>query len=217
MPNLANSPMTRDGLNMPTLPIEAIASHPEFRRLSTIEGVRIDLRYASPNNFVGRDIYSPIDCAWLHRHAAEGLARAVQWLKSERSGFRLLVLDALRPQRAQEALWEALQGTDLLMYLANPVRGSIHSFGMAVDITITDSQGEELDMGTPFDDLSALSHPKLEAHYLEKNLISEQQISHRALLREAMKHGGFTGISTEWWHFDHGDRDQVRADYTRIL
>ena len=207
----------RDPRNPPTLPIEAIGSHSEFHHLSSIEGVRIDLRYASPNNFVGRDLYSPIDCAWLHRDAAEGLARAVQWLKSERSDLRLLVLDALRPQRAQEALWEGLQGTDLLMYLANPVRGSIHSFGMAVDITITNLQGEELDMGTPFDDLSALSHPKLEIDHLAKHLISEQQISHRVLLREAMQQGGFAGISTEWWHFDHGDRDQVRAGYTRIL
>ena len=217
MPNMANSPITHDALDTPTLPIEAITRHPKFRRLSSIEGVRIDLRYAGPNNFVGRDLYSPIDCAWLHQDAAEGLARAVQWLKNERSDLRLLVLDALRPQRAQEALWEGLQGTDLLMYLANPVRGSIHSFGMAVDITITNSQGEELDMGTPFDDLSVLSHPKLEADHLAKHLISEQQLSHRALLREAMKHGGFAGISTEWWHFDHGDRDQVRANYTRIL
>ena len=135
-----------------TLPIEAIASHPDFCRLSTIDGVRTDLRYASPNNFVGRDLYSPIDCAWLHRHAAEGLAHAAQWLKNECSDAGLLVLDALRPQRAQEALWDALQGTDLLMYLANPVRGSIHSFGMAVDVTITDSLGHELDMGTPFGD-----------------------------------------------------------------
>ena len=125
--------------------------------------------------------------------------------------------DALRPQRVQEALWAALEGTPLRMYLANPVRGSIHSFGMAVDITIVDAQGHELDMGTPFDDLSERSHPKLEAEQLAKNQITQPQINNRCLLREAMQHGGFAGISTEWWHFDCGDRDVVRAQYTRIL
>ena len=200
-----------------TLPIESIATHPDFRHLTTIDGISVDLRYASPNNFVGRDLYAPVDCAWLHQHAAEGLERAVAWLARERSEVSFRVLDALRPQRVQEALWSSLQGTDLLMYLANPVRGSIHSFGMAVDITLVDRDGKELDMGTPFDDLSERSHPALENALLAKNEITVQQISHRQLLRDAMHHAGFAGIGSEWWHFDFGDRDIVRAQYTRIL
>ena len=121
-----------------TQAIESIAGNPDFRPLATINGIGVELRYASANNFVGRDLYSPIDCAWLHRRAAEGLERSVEWLLAKRADLGLLVLDALRPQRVQEQLWAALQGTELLDYLANPVRGSIHSFGMAVDITLVD-------------------------------------------------------------------------------
>jgi zinc D-Ala-D-Ala dipeptidase len=200
-----------------THPIESIADHPDFRPLASINGIDVDLRYAGANNFVGRDLYSPLDCAWLHRHAAEGLEKTIAWLAAKRADVRLLVLDALRPQRVQEQLWAALQGTDLLSYLANPVRGSIHSFGMAVDITLVDSHGSELDMGTPFDDLSELSHPALEEKMLARGELNAAQIAHRHLLRDAMQAGGFSGISSEWWHFDCGDRNLVRSEYTRVL
>ena len=201
----------------PTLPVESIADHPDFRPLASIAGIEVDLRYATANNFVGRDLYSPLDCAWLHRHAAEGLEKTRQWLALSRPDVRLLVLDALRPQRVQEQLWAALQGTDLLGYLANPVRGSIHSFGMAVDITLVDRSGNELDMGTLFDDLSERSHPALEDTMLASGELSAEQIANRRLLRDAMIHGGFIGISSEWWHFDCGNRNVVRAEYTRVL
>ena len=200
-----------------TQSVESIAENPDFRRLASIDGIGVELRYASANNFVGRDLYSPIDCAWLHRNAAEGLEKSVAWLGQQRPGLRPLVLDALRPQRVQEQLWDALQGTALLGYLANPVRGSIHSFGMAVDITLVDGQGRELDMGTPFDDLTERSHPALEAAMLARGELNAAQISNRQLLRETMAHGGFKGINSEWWHFDCGDRDVVRAEYTRVL
>ena len=203
--------------NTKTLPIEDIATHPDFRALSSIENIQVDLRYQSTDNFVGRDLYSPLDCAWIHRKAALGLEFAASALKKMRPETTLLVLDALRPQRVQETLWASLQGTDLLMYLANPARGSIHSFGMAVDITIVDINKNELDMATQFDDLSERSHPKLEAELLAKKLITAEQIANRQLLREVMHEGGFAGISTEWWHFDCGDRDLVRVEYTRIL
>ena len=200
-----------------TQAIESISSHPDFRPLSSIAGISVELRYASGDNFVGRDLYSPLDCAWLHQHAAEGLEKTVTWLTLKRADVGLLVLDALRPQRVQEQLWEALQGTELLGYLANPVRGSIHSFGMAVDITLVDRQGRELDMGTPFDDLSERSHPALEEALLVRGELDAVQIDNRRLLREAMLQGGFAGINSEWWHFDCGDRDAVRAGYTRVL
>lgn len=200
-----------------TQTIETIAANPDFRPLASIAGISVELRYATANNFVGRDLYSPIDCAWLHRNAAEGLERSVTWLQQKRPALRPLVLDALRPQRVQEQLWEALQGTELLGYLANPVRGSIHSFGMAVDITLVDRNGQELDMGTSFDDLTELSHPALESAMLLRGELSATQIGNRQLLRDAMYEGGFKGINSEWWHFDRGDRDVVQAEYTRIL
>lgn len=200
-----------------TLASEDIAASPDFRHLDSIAGIRVDLRYATPNNFVGRDLYSPYDCAWLHVEAAAGLERVVAWLAVRRPDLTPLVLDALRPQRVQQQLWDALEGTDLRLYLANPVRGSIHSYGMALDLTLVDADGVELDMGTGFDDMTELSHPALEEGFLLSGQLSEQQLANRRLLREAMLQAGFLGINTEWWHFDCGDRELVRRTFRRVL
>ncbi|MEW6372384.1 MAG: M15 family metallopeptidase [Pseudomonadota bacterium] len=200
-----------------TVASEDIAGSPEFRHLSSIAGIRVDLRYASANNFVGRDLYSPFDCAWLHRDAAAALEQVVAYLAVRAPGHTALVLDALRPQRVQQQLWDALEGTGLQMYLANPARGSIHSYGMALDITILDPAGRELDMGTCFDDMTDLSHPALEEGFLAAGKLTEQQVANRQLLRDAMFQAGFLGIRTEWWHFDCGDRDVVRATFRRVL
>ena len=189
----------------------------DFRHLSTIAGIAVDLRYAGPNNFLGRDLYSPYDCAWLHVEAASALERAVAWLAGHRPGARVLVLDALRPQRVQQQLWDALSGTDLQMYLAEPGRGSIHSYGMALDVTILDEAGAELDMGTGFDDMTDLSHPALEEGFLARGDLTSEQVANRQLLRGAMSQAGFVGIHTEWWHFDCGDRNLVRATFQRVL
>ena len=200
-----------------TLASEDIASSPDFRHLSSIAGIRVDLRYATPNNFVGRDLYSPYDCAWLHVEAAQALERVVAWLAARRPDLTPLVLDALRPQRVQQQLWDALEGTDLRLYLANPARGSIHSYGMALDLTLVDADGVELDMGTGFDDMTELSHPALEDGFVLAGSLSEQQLANRRLLRAAMLQAGFLGINTEWWHFDCGDRELVRATFRRVL
>jgi zinc D-Ala-D-Ala dipeptidase len=206
----------------PSIACEEIAQSPDFRHLSTLSAsaIRVDLRYATADNFMQRDMYSPLDCAWLHVDAAVGLERAAAWLanqKRHRAAVNLCVLDALRPQRVQEAMWRALEGTPLTQYLAPPERGSIHSFGMAVDVTLIDEHGDELDMGTPFDDMTELSHPALESEFLKSHDLSTPHLAHRHLLRDAMKHGGFSGINTEWWHFDCGDRTQVRQTYARVL
>jgi D-alanyl-D-alanine dipeptidase len=200
-----------------TLASEDIAASPEFRHLDSIAGIEVDLRYATANNFVGRDLYSPYDCAWLHVEAAAALERAVAWLAVQAPDVRPLVLDALRPQRVQQQLWDALEGTDLRLYLADPARGSIHSYGMALDITLLDADGVELDMGTGFDDMTELSHPALEEGFLLAGQLSEHQLANRRLLRTAMLQAGFLGIRTEWWHFDCGDRDLVRATFRRVL
>jgi D-alanyl-D-alanine dipeptidase len=202
---------------MTTIASEDVARDPAFRHLSSIKGIAVDLRYATPNNFVGRDLYSPYDCAWLHRDAAAALERVVAWLRARRPDCTPLVLDALRPQRVQQQLWDALAGTDLQMYLAEPQRGSIHSFGMALDITLLDDRGQELDMGTGFDDMTALSHPALEAGFLAGGELTPAQVANRRLLRDAMFQAGFVGINTEWWHFDCGDRNVVRATFRRVL
>ena len=196
--------------------VEDIASHPAFRRLDSIAGIEYDLRYASANNFDGRVLYDGIDCAWLRSEAAAGLEAAASWLARNAPGHRLLILDALRPQRVQETIWRDLAGTPAERYFAHPERGSIHSFGMAVDVTLRDKHGRELDMGSGFDEMTLASHPSLEVEQLQAGAITREHIAAREVLRGAMAGGGFHGIPTEWWHFDHGDRDRVRREFPRV-
>ncbi len=201
---------------MTALRIEDIATHPSFRRLVSIAGIAIDLRYAGSNNFDGRVLYQGIDCAWLRVEAAQGLERSAAWLAAHHPGQRLLVLDALRPQRVQEAIWRDVQGTPAERYFADPARGSIHSFGMAVDVTLLDAHDDERDMGSGFDEMSLRSHPALEAEQLAAGGIAQHHVAAREVLRAAMHHGGFRGIPTEWWHFNHGDAVRVRSQLPRV-
>jgi len=199
-----------------TLPCEDIASHADFRRLCDIPGVAVDLRYAGARNFVGLDLYGTLDCAWLHHLAADGLSRAAAWLAQNAPGHRLFVLDALRPHRVQLRLWDHLDGTGLRRYVADPALGSIHSFGMALDATVIDAEGRELDMGSGFDEMNERSHPSLEAQHLASGVLSPAQVRHRKLLRDAMAAGGFHGIDNEWWHFEMLDRTHIRQHFIRV-
>ena len=195
---------------------EDIASNPDFRHLSTVPGIALDLRYAGVRNFVGRDLYGSLDCAWLHHLAAAGLERAAALLAREAPGHRLLVLDAVRPHRVQILLWDHLEGTDLRQYVADPARGSIHSFGMALDATLQDPEGRELDMGTGYDEMRELSHPKLEMKHLASGELTQTQHGNRQLLRGVLGRSGFQGIDNEWWHFEMLDRQHVRQHFTRV-
>jgi zinc D-Ala-D-Ala dipeptidase len=197
--------------------VEDIATHPQFRHLRSVRGVQHDLRYATTHNFAARSLYGSLDCAWLRAEAAAGLEAAAQWLAHARPGWVLRVLDALRPQRVQEAIWRDVEGTPMAMYFAHPGRGSIHSYGMAVDVTLLGPDGVEAHMGSGFDEMSELSHPDLHAQHLASGALTAAHVAERELLRQAMAHGGFEGISTEWWHFDHGDRSLVRQHFPRVL
>ena len=130
--------------------------------------------------------------------------------------LRLLVLDALRPQRVQEAIWRDVAGTPMAPYFADPVIGSIHSHGMAVDVTLVDAGGREADMGSGYDEMTPASHPALHDEHLARGVLSPAQVAERGWLHDAMAQGGFAGIDTEWWHFDHGDRDAVRRALPRV-
>lgn len=191
--------------------MEDLAAHPEYLSIADIDGVRLDLRYACVNNFVGRNLYGEAAPALLHRRAAEGLAMAARELRRLRPGFHLLVFDALRPGRVQRVLWDIVKDTPQRIYVADPARGSIHSFGMAVDLSVEDADGDELDMGTGFDDFTERAQPQREAELLRTGRLSEAQVANRQLLRHCMSQAGFNGIATEWWHFEAADRDWVRA------
>ena len=126
------------------------------------------------------------------------------------------MLDAVRPHRVQILLWDHLADTNLRQYVADPARGSIHSYGMALDVTLVDAQGRELDMGAGFDEMTELSHPKLEAEHLVAGKLTPVHESNRDLLRGVLVPSGFEGIDNEWWHFDMLDRQHVRQHFTRI-
>jgi D-alanyl-D-alanine dipeptidase len=196
--------------------IEDVAAFGEFRHLSTISGIHVDLKYAGTDNFACFNLYGAHDCAWLHREAADALERAAQFLAARDPSLHLLILDALRPHRVQEAMWARLKDTPLKIYLADPARGSIHSYGMAIDVTIARADGRWLDMGSGFDELAEISHPEFEERFLAEGTLTTAQITNRQLLRDAMAAGEFRGISTEWWHFDCGDRAHVRETYLRV-
>ena len=199
-----------------TIRIEDIATHPSFCRLDGIAGIAFDLRYAGSNNFDGRVLYRGIDCAWLRVEAARALETAAAWLATHHPGHRILVLDALRPQRVQEAIWRDVRGTAGERYFADPALGSVHSFGMAVDVTLLDARGRELDMGSGFDEMSVRSHPALEAEQVAAGSITARHVAARAMLRGAMHAGGFEGIATEWWHFNCGDVARIRDEFLRV-
>lgn len=196
---------------------EDVPTHRDFIALADLHNMDVDLRYTTSDNFLGRVLYQGLNCAYLRVEAGLALEQAARRVSDCQPGVRLRVLDALRPQRVQEQLYKELENTPVAMYLAHPERGSIHSFGMAVDVTLVDEQGRELDMGSAFDEMTLVSHPDREAEHLAMGMLTPQQLVHRGWLRAAMRQAGFHGINSEWWHFDFGDRAAVRRDLPRVL
>ncbi len=196
---------------------EDIPTHVHFMSLKELVNIDVDLRYTTSNNFLMRVLYQGLDCAYLRVEAALALAQAARWLSAHRPANRIRVLDALRPQRVQEQLYSELANTPQSMYLAHPQRGSMHSFGMALDVTLLGDDGQELDMGSAFDEMTLVSHPDHEAEHLATGVLTPEHLINRGWLRAAMRQAGFHPIHSEWWHFDFGDRDAVRRDLPRVM
>ncbi|MEN3366170.1 MAG: zinc D-Ala-D-Ala dipeptidase [Burkholderiales bacterium] len=175
---------------------------PDFVDLALLPKIAIDLRYASANNFMGVDLYGAFNRAFLRKAAALQLHRAVEALSKSHPDHRITVLDATRPRSVQRRLWAHVVGTQQECYVANPDSGSIHNFGFAVDVTILDASGKELDMGTAFDAFDDLSQPALEEQHWREWKLSDAQMENRRLLRESMAAGGYAQHPFEWWHFD---------------
>jgi D-alanyl-D-alanine dipeptidase len=176
----------------------------------------VDLRYSSPNNFMHADVYGDLNHAYLQREVALMLAQAQKHLKEKAPGYSLLILDGARPRRVQYKMWEIVKGTAMQSYVANPAKGSIHNYGAAVDLTIVDENGKELDMGTPYDFFGDLAQPILEEKYLAEGRLTAQQVANRKLLREVMAKAGFKPLNNEWWHFDAFPRAVVAKKFKII-
>jgi D-alanyl-D-alanine dipeptidase len=146
------------------------------------------IAYATADNFTGKPVYARPGC-YLHADAAACLAKAIALAKP--LGLRFKVFDAFRPSEAQWVLWNHTPDPN---FLADPRRGSPHSMGAAVDLTLIDEAGEELDMGTAFDAFTPLSfHGALE--------ISGAAQRNRAILLGIMTAAGWDFYRNEWWHY----------------
>jgi D-alanyl-D-alanine dipeptidase len=193
--------------------LQYISVSKDYVEITASAGMVVDLRYATPNNFVGYNMYGEFNRAFLHRIAAKKLEKAVRTLKSTKPRYKLVIFDALRPRSVQYMLWSKVRGTIQERYVANPKGGSIHNFGFALDLSITDEYGKELDMGTPFDDFTPLAEPRLEQEFLKKGKLTDLQIKNRRLLRNVMEQSGFIALPLEWWHFDALPAAEVRMRY----
>ncbi len=151
--------------------------------------IRVDIRYATANNFVGRPVYSRAKC-FLRRKVAMKLDAIQQQL--EKMGLGLKLWDGYRPLSVQKVFWETMPDE---RYVAPPQIGSHHNRGAAVDLTLVDEEGKELKMPTDFDDFSINAHRNYER--LPKNVIYN-----RMLLENVMSEHGFIPVPSEWWHFD---------------
>lgn len=198
------------------LTLARLSSDPDFVNLRRIPGVLIELKYATNHNFMAKDVYGDFNEPFLHRLAAEKLARAVERLRESRPGWSLLVYDALRPRSVQRLLWAHVEGTPNEAYVANPERGSMHNYGCAIDLTLADAAGRAVPMGTAFDAFVPLSQPKLEEEHLRSGELSREHWENRQVLRRAMTEAGFLQLAHEWWHYDAFPGDEVRAAF-RII
>lgn len=181
-----------------------------------IPELRVDLRYSTSNNFVTNDVYGDVNHVFLHPVAVEKLKTALKVLQSEKPGYTFLVFDGARPQSVQQKFWDFVAGTSMQGYVANPSKGSIHSYGLAVDLTLIDENGKEVDMGTPFDSFEDIAQPRYEADFLELGILTSEQVENRELLRYVMTNAGYSFIRNEWWHFNAEPRSVVTNQYPLI-
>jgi CubicO group peptidase (beta-lactamase class C family)/D-alanyl-D-alanine dipeptidase len=192
--------------NLEALRIRALGDHPpletgDFRKpdlaeLTTLDPtIKLDIRYASTNNFLSTPVYSQAR-AFLQRPAAEALLRAHKKLKN--MGFGLLIHDAYRPWYVTKLFWDATP-EDKRIFVADPSQGSRHNRGCAVDLSLYDlATGKPIEMVGVYDEMSERSYPGYPGG-------TSLQRWHREVLRHAMEDEGFDVYEVEWWHFDYRD------------
>lgn len=151
--------------------------------------IALDIRYATENNFLKRKLYPVARCV-LRGAAVKPLSQVQDDLAKQ--GLGLKVYDCYRPLSIQKQMWAVLPDSN---YVANPAKGSRHNRGAAVDVTLVDRNGKELEMPSGFDDFTERAHRDYKGG-------SPQSLKNRQRLEDAMKKYGFIPLATEWWHFD---------------
>ncbi len=196
-------PDTGEGRGIPGVdaPMPPLPAHVRAELVEIVPGpgIRLDVRYATADNITGRPIYIA-PRVFLRPEAAEALHRAAGLAQA--AGLQLVIFDGYRPAGAQLALWRACPDEN---YVYPPWKGSAHTRGIAVDLTLALAGGPPLQMGTGFDDMSARSHPS-------SREVSAEAIRNRMLLAGLMVTAGFEPIETEWWHFQLPGNDWPLID-----
>lgn len=179
--------------------------------------IQVDLVNSDPaKNYFRENYYDGLSKAYLRKEVAIKLSRAQQVLREKHPEYSLLILDAARPRSVSRMMYEKMKGTRFEKFVAHPARGSMHNYGIAVDLTIVDQDGEELDMGfNPF----RKSTLGLYWLYVKKKFdvdLTQDQQNNRKLLADTMVSAGFIPLSFEWWHFNGMPKDEARRRY-RII
>ena len=176
--------------------------------------IRIELKYATKDNFIGANMYGQLRRAYLHPNLAKALARAQQALTKERPGYRFLIYDAARPQSIQRRMYQAVAGTPKKIYVAAPERGGRHNYGVAVDLTIVDASGKPLDMGSPFDHFGEEAHLGNEEARVRAGIFNKEVPANRSLMRRLLGAEGLRPYDKEWWHYqEQMSMSEVRKRY----
>ena len=185
-----------------------------FLRIQDLDNtIAVDLMYAKSDNFVGEVMYDFTE-AYLHPKAAHAVVEANRLLSQAHPGWRLCIYDATRPMRVQQIMWDKVKGTPQQNYVSNPARGGgLHNYGLAVDVSIIDENGDSIDMGTKVDALTYISHTDNEEELVRAGKISREAMENRRLLRRIMREAGFKSLRSEWWHFNYTTRADARANY----
>ncbi len=152
--------------------------------------IQQDIRYATTNNFINQQIYECGKCL-LRPDVAEALVATQKELEAK--GYGLKVFDCYRPRPMQQKLWDVKPDK---RYVTPPEKGSMHNRGAAVDLTLVDKDGNELEMGTGFDSFER----KAWHTYTD---LPEEVLENRKILKTTMEANGFRSIRTEWWHYSY--------------
>ncbi|HKP36805.1 MAG TPA: M15 family metallopeptidase [Pyrinomonadaceae bacterium] len=181
--------------------------HADLVELTKIDPtIRLEIRYATTNNFLGTKFYSQ-SRAFMQRPAAEALLRVNHKLKQ--LGYGLLVHDAYRPWYVTKVFWDATP-SDKKIFVADPAKGSRHNRGCAVDLTLYDLKTKKpVEMVSTYDETTVRAYPDYPGG-------TSLQRWHRNLLRKTMEAEGFTVYEAEWWHFDYKDWRRYRIGNVRF-
>lgn len=184
--------------------------------ITHMEGLRMELRYATFNNVSGHDLYCGVERAFVRKDAYKKLKQAVAIMNREMPGSEFVIFDAARPVYAQAALRATVRGTPYSHYVSSPLKGGLHNFGLALDMSVTDSTGKLLDMGTDFDSFERCAGSVGEADALKSGRLTQEQVDNRNKLRSIMKRAGFVPLGSEWWHFNAYTRDYTYENFEKF-